>query len=211
MQDIEFTIQKGKLWMLQTRNGKRTAAAAVKIAVDMVKEKLITETQALLRIKPSDLDQLLHPVFDPNSNQERSYQGSACISGASSGKVVFKRRRCRTHESQRRKVILVRIETSPEDIGGMDAAVGILTARGGMTSHAVLLPAVGANAALAGAGEVQIDYKKRQMTIKGTVVKEHEWVSLNGSTGEVMLGQVKTIEPSLSGDFGTIMKWADKV
>ncbi len=211
MQDIEFTIQKGKLWMLQTRNGKRTAAAAVKIAVDMVKEKLITETQALLRVKPSDLDQLLHPVFDPKASKKVLTKGLPASPGASSGRVVFNAEDAEHMKAKGEKVILVRIETSPEDIGGMDAAAGILTARGGMTSHAAVVARGWGKCCVAGAGEVQIDYKKRQMTIKGTVVKEHEWVSLDGSTGEVMLGEVKTIEPSLSGDFGTIMKWADKV
>jgi pyruvate,orthophosphate dikinase len=210
MQDIEFTIQKDKLWMLQTRNGKRTAAAAVKIAVDMVKEKLITETQALLRVKPSDLDQLLHPVFDPKATKKVLTKGLPASPGASSGKVVFNAEDAEHMKAKGEKVILVRIETSPEDIGGMDAAAGILTARGGMTSHAAVVARGWGKCCVAGAGEVQIDYKKRQMTIKDTVVKEHEWISLDGSSGEVMLGQVKTIEAGLSGDFGTIMKWADK-
>ncbi|OGK06032.1 MAG: pyruvate, phosphate dikinase [Candidatus Riflebacteria bacterium GWC2_50_8] len=210
MQDIEFTIQQDKLWMLQTRNGKRTAAAAVKIAVDMVKEKLITETQALLRVKPSDLDQLLHPIFDPKATKKVLTKGLPASPGASSGKVVFNAEDAEHMKTLGEKVILVRIETSPEDIGGMDAAAGILTARGGMTSHAAVVARGWGKCCVAGAGEVQIDYKKRQMTIKGTVVKEHEWISLDGSSGEVMLGQVKTIEAGLSGDFGTIMKWADK-
>ena len=210
MQDIEFTIQKDKLWMLQTRNGKRTAAAAVKIAVDMAKEKLITETQALLRVKPSDLDQLLHPVFDPKATKKILTKGLPASPGASSGRVVFNAEDAEHWKVRGEKVILVRIETSPEDIGGMDAAVGILTARGGMTSHAAVVARGWGKCCVAGAGEVQIDYKKRQMTVKGTVVKEGDWLSLDGSTGEVMLGEVKTIEAGLSGDFGTIMKWADK-
>ncbi|NCB38617.1 MAG: pyruvate, phosphate dikinase [Erysipelotrichia bacterium] len=210
MQDIEFTIQNGKLWMLQTRNGKRTAAAAVKIAVDMVKEKLITETQALLRIKPSDLDQLLHPVFDPKAEKKKITRGLPASPGASSGRVVFNAEDAEHWKTRGEKVILVRIETSPEDIGGMDAAVGILTARGGMTSHAAVVARGWGKCCVAGAGEIQIDYKKRQMTVKDAVVKEGDWISLDGSTGDVMLGEVKTIVPTLSGDFGTIMKWADK-
>ncbi|MBU1108219.1 MAG: pyruvate, phosphate dikinase [Candidatus Riflebacteria bacterium] len=210
MQDIEFTIQQDKLWMLQTRSGKRTAAAAVKIAVDMAKEKLITETQALLRVKPSDLDQLLHPVFDPKATKKVLTKGLPASPGASSGRVVFNAEDAEAWKGKGEKVILVRIETSPEDIGGMDAAVGILTARGGMTSHAAVVARGWGKCCVAGAGEVQIDYKKRQMKIKDTVVKEGEWLSLDGSTGEVMLGEVKTIEAGLSGDFGTIMKWADK-
>ncbi|HNX75696.1 MAG TPA: pyruvate, phosphate dikinase [Candidatus Rifleibacterium sp.] len=210
MQDIEFTIQKDKLWMLQTRNGKRTAAAAVKIAVDMVKEKLITETQALLRVKPSDLDQLLHPIFDPKATKKVLAKGLPASPGASSGRVVFNAEDAETWKNKGEKVILVRIETSPEDIGGMDAAVGILTARGGMTSHAAVVARGWGKCCVAGAGEIQIDYKKRQMKVKDAVVKEGDWLSLDGSTGEVMLGEVKTIEAGLSGDFGTIMKWADK-
>ncbi|MEW6711675.1 MAG: pyruvate, phosphate dikinase, partial [Candidatus Riflebacteria bacterium] len=211
MQDIEFTIQNDKLWMLQTRNGKRTAAAAVKIAVDMVKEKLITETQAILRIKPSDLDQLLHPIFDPKAKKEKLTKGLPASPGASCGRVVFNAEDAEHWKAKGEKVILVRIETSPEDIGGMDAAAGILTARGGMTSHAAVVARGWGKCCVAGAGEVQIDYKKRQMTINGKVIKEGEWISLDGSTGDVMLGAVPTIEPSLSGDFGIIMKWADKV
>ncbi|MFZ5953136.1 MAG: pyruvate, phosphate dikinase, partial [Candidatus Rifleibacteriota bacterium] len=211
MQDIEFTIQNDKLWMLQTRNGKRTAAAAVKIAVDMVKEKLITETQAILRIKPSDLDQLLHPIFDPKAKKEKLTKGLPASPGASCGRVVFNAEDAEHWKAKGEKVILVRIETSPEDIGGMDAAAGILTARGGMTSHAAVVARGWGKCCVAGAGEVQIDYKKRQMTINGKVIKEGEWISLDGSTGDVMLGAVPTIEPSLSGDFGVIMKWADKV
>lgn len=210
MQDIEFTIQKDKLWMLQTRNGKRTAAAAVKIAVDMVKEKLITETQALLRVKPSDLDQLLHPVFDPKAEKKKITRGLPASPGASSGRVVFNAEDAEAWKNRGEKVILVRVETSPEDIGGMDAAVGILTARGGMTSHAAVVARGWGKCCVAGCGEVLIDYKKRQMKVKDTIVKEGDWISLDGSTGDVMLGQVKTIEAGLSGDFGTLMKWADK-
>ncbi|MGI6445450.1 MAG: pyruvate, phosphate dikinase [Candidatus Ozemobacteraceae bacterium] len=211
MQDIEFTIQKGKLWMLQTRNGKRTAPAAVKIAVDMVNENLITETQALLRIKPSDLDQLLHPVFDPKASKKVITKGLPASPGAASGRVVFNAEDAQAWKTRGEKVILVRIETSPEDIAGMDAAAGILTARGGMTSHAAVVARGWGKCCVSGCGEVQIDYAGRKMTVNNVVVKEGEWLSLDGSTGQVMLGEVKTIEPALSGNFGTIMKWADKV
>ncbi|MDD3001296.1 MAG: pyruvate, phosphate dikinase [Candidatus Riflebacteria bacterium] len=211
MQDIEFTIQNGKLWMLQTRNGKRTAPAAVKIAVDMVNEKLINETQALLRIKPSDLDQLLHPIFDPKAPKKVITKGLPASPGAASGRIVFNAEDAQAWKSRGEKVILVRIETSPEDIAGMDAAVGILTARGGMTSHAAVVARGWGKCCVSGCGEVQIDYSSRKMTVKDAVVKEGEWISLDGSTGEVMLGEVKTIEPSLSGNFGIVMKWADNV
>lgn len=211
MQDIEFTIQQGKLWMLQTRNGKRTAAAAVKIAVEMVEEGLITKSQALLRVKPSDLDQLLHPVFDPSAEKKFITKGLPASPGASTGRVVFNAEDAETWAKRGEKVILVRIETSPEDIGGMDAAAGILTARGGMTSHAAVVARGWGKCCVAGCGEIQINYKERNMKVKDLIVKEGDWISLDGSTGDVMLGQVKTIEPSLSGNFGTLMKWADEV
>ncbi len=211
MQDIEFTIQQNKLWMLQTRNGKRTAPAAVRIAVEMVKEGLINETTAILRVKPTDLDQLLHPVFDPKAEKHVVTKGLPASPGASSGRVVFNAEDAEKWKANGEKVILVRVETSPEDIGGMDAAVGILTARGGMTSHAAVVARGWGKCCVAGASEIEISYPKRQMIIKDQVVKEGDWLSLNGSTGEVMLGQVTTIEPSLSGDFGVLMQWADKV
>ncbi|MDN5278134.1 MAG: pyruvate, orthophosphate dikinase [Clostridiales bacterium] len=211
MQDIEFTIQKGKLWMLQTRTGKRTAEAAVKIAVDMVEENLITKNQALLRVKPTDLDQLLHPVFDPNGEKNIITKGLPASPGASTGRVVFNAEDAEEWAKRGEKVILVRIETSPEDVGGMDAAAGILTARGGMTSHAAVVARGWGKCCVAGCGEIQINYGARTMTVKGQTIKEGEWISLDGSTGDVMLGQVKTIEPSLSGNFGTLMKWADEV
>ncbi len=211
MQDIEFTIQQGKLWMLQTRTGKRTAPAAVRIAVEMVNENLITRDQAILRVKPSDLDQLLHPVFDPSAEKKIITRGLPASPGASTGRVVFNAEDAEEWAKRGEKVILVRIETSPEDIGGMDAAAGILTQRGGMTSHAAVVARGWGKCCVAGCGEIQINYKERNMKVKETVVKEGEWISLDGSTGEVMLGQVKTIEPSLSGNFGTLMKWADEI
>ncbi|GAB4275601.1 MAG: pyruvate, phosphate dikinase [Candidatus Rifleibacteriota bacterium] len=211
MQDIEFTIQKGKLWMLQTRTGKRTAAAAVRIAVEMVEEKLITKQQALLRINPNDLNQLLHPIFDPSAEKKVITKGLPASPGASTGRVVFNAEDAEEWASRGEKVILVRIETSPEDVGGMDAAAGILTARGGMTSHAAVVARGWGKCCVAGCGEIQINYSARTMTVGNHVIKEGDWISLDGSTGEVMLGQVKTIEPSLSGNFGTIMKWADEI
>lgn len=211
MQDIEFTIQKGKLWMLQTRNGKRTAAAALKIACDMVKEKLITSNEALLRVAPSQLDQLLHPMFDPKAKKEVIAKGLPASPGAASGQVVFHADDAEEWAKDNKKVILVRIETSPEDIGGMNVAQGILTARGGMTSHAAVVARGMGKCCVAGCGDINIDYKAKQFEAKGVVVKEGEWISLNGSTGEVMKGQVPTMQAELSGNFATIMGWADKV
>ena len=211
MQDIEFTIQKGKLWMLQTRTGKRTAAAAVRIADEMVQEGLISKDIALLRVQPNDLDQLLHPVFDPKAEKKVITKGLPASPGASSGRVVFNAEDAEEWAGRGEKVILVRIETSPEDIGGMDAAKGILTQRGGMTSHAAVVARGMGKCCVAGCGEIKISYSERKLTVNSTEIKEGEWLSLDGSTGEVMLGQVATIEPNLSGSFGTIMKWADEV
>src|SRR3989339_562401 len=211
MQDIEFTIQKGKLWMLQTRTGKRTAAAALKIACDMVAEKMIDEKTALLRIAPEQLDQLLHPMFDPKAAKEVIAKGLPASPGAATGQAVFHAEDAEAWAKEGKKVILVRIETSPEDIGGMDAAQGILTARGGMTSHAAVVARGMGKCCVAGCGAININYKEKQFEVGGTVIKEGDWVSLNGSTGEVMKGQVPTINPEVSGDFGTVMKWADKI
>ncbi|MBN2057929.1 MAG: pyruvate, phosphate dikinase [Candidatus Saganbacteria bacterium] len=210
MQDIEFTIQKGKLWMLQTRTGKRTAAAALRIAVDMVKEKLIDERTAVLRISPDQLDQLLHPMFDPKAEKEVIAKGLPASPGAAAGQAVFHADEAEAWAADGKKVILIRIETSPEDIGGMNAAQGILTARGGMTSHAAVVARGMGKCCVAGCGEINISYKEKQFEVKGTVIKEGDWISLDGSTGQVMKGQVATIQPELSGNFGTVMKWADK-
>jgi pyruvate,orthophosphate dikinase len=210
MQDIEFTIQRGKLWMLQTRTGKRTAAAALKIAVDMVKEKLIDEKTALLRVLPGQLDQLLHPMFDPKAKKEVIAKGLPASPGAATGQAVFHADEAESWAGEGKKVILIRIETSPEDIGGMDAAQGILTARGGMTSHAAVVARGMGKCCVAGCGAILIDYKAKQFEVNGTVVNEGDWISLDGSSGEVMKGQVATIKPELSGNFGVIMKWADK-
>ena len=213
MQDIEFTVQEGRLWMLQTRTGKRTSAAALKIASDMVKERLINKEEAVSRIDPAQLDQLLHPTFDPKakSGHEALAKGLPASPGAATGKVVFLADEAEVQAAKGEDVILVRQETSPEDIGGMNAAKGILTARGGMTSHAAVVARGMGKCCVAGCGAIVIDYQKDQFAVQGTVVKAGDWISLDGTTGEVMLGQVATQEPKLSGDFTTIMRWADDI
>ena len=211
MQDIEFTVQQSKLWMLQTRNGKRTAAAAVKIAVDMVNEGLITRSEAVQRVDPEQLDQLLHPTFDPSVERNVLATGLPASPGAASGKVVFLAEEAEEAAEQGEHVLLVRLETSPEDIGGMNAAQGILTARGGMTSHAAVVARGMGKCCVAGCGDLVIDYTANQFSVGDTVVKGGDWVSIDGSTGEVMLGQVPTQEPELSGDFATLMAWADEI
>ena len=210
MQDIEFTIQNQKLWMLQTRNGKRTAAAAVKIAVDMVKEGLITKEQALLRIDPAALDQLLHPTFDPKVKRNVITRGLPASPGAGVGRVVFNADDADAWNARGEKVILVRVETSPEDLKGMSAAQGILTARGGMTSHAAVVARGMGKCCVSGCGDLEVDYKKKMFKVGKTIIKQGDYISLDGSTGEVMLGEAKTVPARLSGDFATIMKWADE-
>jgi len=208
MQDLEFTIQDGKLWMLQTRTGKRTAAAMVKIAMDMVREGMIDEKTAVLRQEPNKLDELLHPVFDKDAIKAANVvaSGLPASPGAATGQIIF-------HADEADKytqTILVRIETSPEDLEGMDIAKGILTARGGMTSHAAVVARGMGKCCVSGAGGLEIDYKARTLTAGGKVFKEGDWISLNGSTGEVYEGQIATREPELSGDFGEVMRLADK-
>ena len=210
MQDIEFTVQENRLWMLQTRSGKRTAAAALKIAVDMVKERLITKKEAVMRVEPDQLDQLLHPTFDPKAARNVLAKGLPASPGAATGKVVFTAEEAEIQTEKGESVILVRLETSPEDIGGMHAANGILTARGGMTSHAAVVARGMGKCCVAGCGDISIDYGKDLFTVGKTTVKAGDWVSLDGSSGELMLGQVDTQEPKLSGSFGTLMKWADE-
>ncbi len=210
MQDIEFTVQDGKLWMLQTRNGKRTAPAAIRIAVEMVKEKLITKEEALKRIDPLSLDQLLHPTLDPKAQKKIIAKGLPASPGAASGAVVFSAEDAEHQAGTGKKVILVRIETSPEDIHGMHAAQGILTARGGMTSHAAVVARGMGKSCVSGSGEIRIDYKAKKFSASGVTVEEGDIITINGSTGEVMLGSVPTIEPKLSGDFATLMEWADE-
>ena len=211
VQDIEFTIQEGRLFILQTRNGKRTTQAAVKIAVDMVNEGLIDKKTAISRINPSDLDQLLHPTFDPKAKKEVIAVGLPASPGAATGKVVFSAEDAEKMAEKKEKVILVRTETSPEDIGGMHAARGILTTRGGMTSHAAVVARGMGKCCVAGCGTVHVDYKSQAFKVDGKVVKRGDYISIDGSTGQVMMGQVPTIEPRLSGDFAALMVWADEI
>ncbi|HEY0837544.1 MAG TPA: pyruvate, phosphate dikinase [Azospirillum sp.] len=209
MQDIEFTVQQGTLYMLQTRNGKRTAPAALKIAVDMASEGLIDTAEAVKRIDPSSLDQLLHPTLDPKAERKVIAKGLPASPGAASGKVVFSADEAEQQAGLGDAVILCRIETSPEDIHGMHAAKGILTTRGGMTSHAAVVARGMGRACVAGAGELRIDYKTKTMMVRDTAVREGDIITIDGSTGEVMLGAVPTIQPELSGDFAKLMEWAD--
>ena len=213
MQDIEFTIQDGKLWMLQCRNGKRTGAAMVKIAMDMLREGLIDEKTAVLRCEPEKLDELLHPVFDKKAikNAKVLVKGLPASPGAATGPVVFFADDAEKHlNATGQKAILVRIETSPEDLKGMLDAAGILTARGGMTSHAAVVARGMGKCCVSGAGELDIDYKTRTIKINGHTIKEGDWISLNGSTGEVYLGEVATQAANLDGDFGKLMELAGK-
>ncbi|WP_321533090.1 pyruvate, phosphate dikinase [uncultured Desulfuromonas sp.] len=212
MQDIEFTIEKGRLFMLQTRNGKRTAKAAVKVAVDMVKEGLISEKEAVLRVAPEQLDQLLHPSLDPNADKTVIAKGLPASPGAASGEIVFSADEAEEAKTLGQKVILVRIETSPEDIHGMHAAQGILTARGGMTSHAAVVARGMGKCCVSGCGEIKINYDTQQFTdSKGNVYKKGDVVTLDGSSGEVMSGTVPTVQPELTGDFGLLMEWVDSI
>lgn len=211
MQDIEFTIEKNKLWMLQTRNGKRTAKAALQIACDMIDEKLISNEEALLRIDPGSLDQLLHPTLDPKAQKTVLAKGLPASPGGVFGQIVFSPEEAVEYKEKGQKVILVRIETSPEDIAGMVAAVGILTSRGGMTSHAAVVARGMGKCCVAGCSEVDVDYHQEQMKVKGYVLKKGDIITLDGSTGEVFLGEVKTIEPKLDGNFDRLMKMADQI
>jgi len=208
MQDMEFTIQEGKLWILQTRNGKRTGAAMVKIAVDLLKEGQIDEKEALMRIEPNKLDELLHPVFDQSrlNKDDIIAQGLPASPGAATGQIVFF-----ADEANKYKfTILTRIETSPEDLEGMNLARGILTARGGMTSHAAVVARGMGKCCVSGAGALKIDYKKRILRVEDKVYQEGDWISINGSTGNIIEGKVPTMEPELSGEFAEIMKLSDK-
>ncbi|NLP57878.1 pyruvate, phosphate dikinase [Lutibacter sp. B1] len=208
MQDMEFTIQDGKLWMLQTRNGKRTGAAMVKIAIDMLNEGLINDKEALLRIEPNKLDELLHPVFDTKALKKAHViaQGLPASPGAATGQIVFFADEANKYKNS----ILTRIETSPEDLEGMNVAKGILTARGGMTSHAAVVARGMGKCCVSGAGALKIDYKNRTLTVDGKEYHEGDWISLNGSTGNIIEGKVATAEPELSGEFAEIMKLSDK-
>ncbi|MEA3545422.1 MAG: pyruvate, phosphate dikinase, partial [Thermodesulfobacteriota bacterium] len=211
MQDIEFTIEKGKLYMLQTRTGKRTAHAAIRIAVDMVTKGLITDKEAVLRVDPEQLDQLLHPSLDPSAEKEIIARGLPASPGAASGQVVFNADEAEEQTRLKKKIILVRMETSPDDIHGMHAAQGILTARGGMTSHAAVVARGMGKCCVSGCGDIKVDYEKQQLKIKsGLIIKRGDTITLNGSTGEVMLGIVPKIQPEVSGDFAVFMRMADK-
>lgn len=210
MQDIEFTVQQGTLFMLQTRSGKRTAAAALKIAVDMVSENVISKEEALLRLEPQALDQLLHPTLDPDAEKDVLTKGLPASPGAACGIAVFSADDAEAQANDGKQVMLCRVETSPEDIHGMHAAAGILTTRGGMTSHAAVVARGMGRACVAGAGAIAIDYKSKTMSVGEQIIKEGDIVTIDGSTGEVMLGEVATIKPELSGDFATIMQWADE-
>jgi len=210
VQDFEFTIENGKLYMLQTRTGKRTPTAAVKIAVDMVKEELITKEEAILRVEPSQIDQILHPILDPKVKVEVIAKGLPASPGAASGKVVFTADEAE-EKAKEEPVILVRLETSPDDIHGMNAAKGILTSRGGMTSHAAVVARGMGKPCVAGCGALQVDEEKKIVNVNGKEIKEGDWITLDGGTGSVMLGEIATIEPGLSGEFKTLMAWADEV
>ncbi|USG62780.1 pyruvate, phosphate dikinase [Sneathiella marina] len=211
MQDIEFTVQQGKLWMLQTRSGKRTAKAALKIAIDMVDEGLIDKEEAIKRIDPASLDQLLHPTLDPTAERNIIARGLPASPGAASGEIVFDSDEAEKLASDGKSVILVRVETSPEDIHGMHAAKGILTSRGGMTSHAAVVARGMGRACVSGAGALNIDYKNQTLSVLGETYKKGDIITIDGGCGEVMLGSVEMIMPELSGEFGELMSWADEI
>jgi pyruvate,orthophosphate dikinase len=211
MQDIEFTIERSKLYMLQTRSGKRTAAAALKIAVDMVHEKLITKNEAILRVKPEQLDQLLHPTLDPKAKKDILAKGLPASPGAATGQVVFDPDTAEKWSKDGKKVILVRIETSPEDIHGMSVAQGILTARGGMTSHAAVVARGMGKCCVSGCSAIKVSYERKEFSVGSQVFKEGDSITLDGSTGEVIKGKVPTIEPSLNRDFQELMGWVNQV
>ncbi len=212
MQDLEFTIQEDKLWLLQTRNGKRTGGAMVKIAMDMLKEGMIDEKTALLRMEPNKLDELLHPVFDIAAIKAANTiaKGLPASPGAATGQIVFFADEAEEWAATGKDTILVRIETSPEDLKGMNVSKGILTARGGMTSHAAVVARGMGKCCVSGASSIRIDYKKRTLTVDGNILKEGDWISLNGTTGEVYEGKISTSDAELSGDFGDLMKLSDK-
>jgi pyruvate,orthophosphate dikinase len=209
MQDVEFTVEKKKLWMLQTRSGKRTAKSAVKIAVDMVKEKLISKKEAVLRIEPSSLDTLLHPTLDEKENINVIAKGLPASPGAASGKVVFTSEEAERLNGMMQSTILVRVETSPEDIHGMHAAKGILTARGGMTSHAAVVARGMGRPCVSGSSEIEIDYVNKLFKTKTKEIKEGDLITIDGSTGRIIFGEIKTVKPEISGDFSKLMVWAD--
>ena len=211
MQDMEFTIERGKLWMLQTRSGKRTAKAALKIAVDMVTEGLITKDEAVARIDPAQLDQLLHPTLDAKAEKTVIGRGLPASPGAATGRIVFSAEDAEAWVDKGEKVILCRTETSPEDITGMHVSEGILTTRGGMTSHAAVVARGMGTPCVSGAGELRVDYSKKTLHAMGQTLNEGDIITLDGSTGEIMLGEVAMIQPEVSGDFGELMAWVDEI
>ena len=211
MQDMEFTVERGTLWMLQTRNGKRTTKAALKIAVDMANEGLISREEAIGRIDPASLDQLLHPTLDPKAARTLLATGLPASPGAAQGEIVFTSEEAENAKAAGRKTILVRAETSPEDINGMHAAEGILTTRGGMTSHAAVVARGMGKPCVSGAGSIRVDYAARTMTSGGVVLRHGDIITVDGSTGQVLKGRVAMLEPELSGDFSTLMVWADGI
>ncbi|MBB3172570.1 pyruvate,orthophosphate dikinase [Endobacter medicaginis] len=211
MQDIEFTVQQNRLYVLQTRTGKRTTAAALRIAIEMAQAGMITEEEALTRIQPTSLDQLLHPALDPKAERHAIARGLPASPGAAGGAIYFSADEVEARAAKDEATILVRIETSPEDVHGMHAARGVLTTRGGMTSHAAVVARGMGRVCVAGAGGIRIDYAAQTLTAGGVTLKAGDWITLDGSTGEVFAGAVPTIEPNLSGDFATLMGWADKV
>ncbi|MDO9443399.1 MAG: pyruvate, phosphate dikinase [Beijerinckiaceae bacterium] len=211
MQDLEFTVERGKLWMLQTRGGKRTAKAALRIAVEMANDGLITQEEAILRVDPAALDQLLHPTIDPKADRKIIATGLPASPGAASGEIVFSSDEAEQLKSAGRSVILVRIETSPEDIHGMHASAGILTTRGGMTSHAAVVARGMGKPCVSGAGQIRVDYAAQTLVAMGRTLKKGDMITVDGSTGQVLEGSVDMLQPELSGEFATLMEWADKV
>ncbi|MEI8146762.1 MAG: pyruvate, phosphate dikinase, partial [Alphaproteobacteria bacterium] len=209
MQDLEFTVERGKLWMLQTRSGKRTAKASLRIAVEMASEGLISRDEAILRVDPASLDQLLHPAIDPKAERRVVATGLPASPGAAQGEIVFNSDEAEAMKAAGRKVILVRVETSPEDIHGMHAAEGILTTRGGMTSHAAVVARGMGKPCVSGAGSIRVDYAAGTLAVMGAVLKKGDIITIDGSTGQVLLGEVAMLQPELSGEFGTLMGWAD--
>jgi pyruvate,orthophosphate dikinase len=211
MQDMEFTVENGKLWMLQTRSGKRTAKAALRIAVELANEGLITQEEAVLRVEPGSLDQLLHPTIDPKAERRIIASGLPASPGAATGEVVFTSNEAEALKKAGKKVILVRVETSPEDIHGMHAAEGILTTRGGMTSHAAVVARGMGKPCVSGAGTIRVDYAKKTFTVGAHTLKAGDFITIDGGTGQVMLGEIRMQQPELAGEFATLMVWADKV
>src|SRR5208282_2963528 len=209
LQDLEFTVERGKLWMLQTRNGKRTARAALRVAVEMANEGLISRDDAITRVEPATLDQMLHPTLDPEAKPALLATGLPASPGAASGEIVFSADDAEAARQAGRKTILVRVETSPEDIHGMHAAEGILTTRGGMTSHAAVVARGMGKPCVSGAGALRVDYRAQTMTAGGTTMKKGDILTIDGSTGQVLAGRVPMLEPALADEFATVMKWAD--